>query len=93
MRSIEQTSAFKRDLKRESKGRAKFILKEEFVPVVSQLAEDKPLAPSYHDHPLTGNWKGSRECHLAPNLLLLYRLKEGRLVLVRLGSHAEVLGM
>ena len=93
MRSVEQTSAFKKDFKRESRGNTRHILKERFLQVVTDLAQDKALEFSYHDHALSGNWSGYRECHLAPDLLLLYYLEENRLVLVRLGSHAEVLGM
>ncbi len=93
MRSVRQTTAFKRDFKRESKGSSRHILKERLWGVVSALATGTPLDPSYRDHSLGGNRRGHRECHIAPDLLLLYHLPEDALTLVRLGSHAELLGL
>ena len=94
MRSIEQTKAFKQDFKRESTGRYRLILKEEFRDIVLDLANDRPLKERYCDHVLTGSRKGFRLCHIRPNLVLLY-LKindEVRIVrLVRLGDHKKVL--
>jgi mRNA interferase YafQ len=92
MRSIKQTGAFKRDLKRESKGIYKDALKTDFPAVLVMLAKDQPLPDKFHDHQLTGEWSGFRECHLKPDLLFLYRQPEDNtLRLVRLGSHSEVL--
>ncbi len=93
MRSVRQTTAFKSDFKRESKGLSRHILKERLWSVVNALATGTPLAPSYRDHSLGGNWRGHRECHIAPDLLLLYHLSEDALTLVRLGSHAELFGL
>ena len=94
MRSVEQTKAFKQDFKRESKGRYRLVLKEEFKQIIIDLANDRPLAERYCDHALTGNRKGFRLCHVRPNLVLLY-LKiddEIRIVrLVRLGDNKKVL--
>ncbi|HCL78349.1 MAG TPA: type II toxin-antitoxin system mRNA interferase toxin, RelE/StbE family [Synergistaceae bacterium] len=93
MRSIRQTAAFKRDFKRVSKGTARTALKERFMTVVSTLAEDEALPLPYRDHALGGNWHGHRECHITPDLILLYYTAEpDQLVLVRLGSHAEIFG-
>ena len=41
--------------------------------VVKLLADDKPLAPRNYDHPLSGNWKDHRDCHIKPDLVLIYR--------------------
>lgn len=96
MRDIGQDSQFKRDLRREMKGRYRLVLEKdgELRSVVRTLRNDEHLDFIYQDHPLKGIWKGSRECHLAPDLLLIYR-KEGDdwLILERLGSHAEIFGM
>lgn len=54
------------------------------------LAADKPLPAKNRDHGLGGNWSGYRECHLKPDVLLIYRKPEGVLQLVRLGSHSEL---
>jgi mRNA interferase YafQ len=55
------------------------------------LVADKPLPVRYQDHPLGGNWKDHRDCHVRPDLLLIYRKPdEDTLDLVRLGSHSEL---
>ncbi len=91
MRTIERTSRFKRDYKRESKGRHREYLDAILVPVVKALANDEPLEPRHHDHALSGEWADFRDCHLKPDLLLIYR-KSGAdvLRLVRLGSHSRL---
>ena len=91
MRTIERTRRFKRDYKRESKGRYRNILETEFRAVVSALAVDHPLAEKYRDHALSGDWNDHRDCHIKPDLVLIYRKPDDkRLQLVRLGSHSEL---
>jgi len=91
MRKIEVTTAFKRDFKRESKGRYRDILDTEMRRVIATLASDKPLPLKYRDHVLTGNWKHYRDCHVRPDLVLIYRKPDAQtLQLVRLGSHSEL---
>jgi mRNA interferase YafQ len=91
MRTIKQTGQFKRDLKREAKGYHRKVLAEEFVQLVGTLARDERLAEKHRDHALTGEWKDFRDCHVRPDLVLIYR-KPGpdTLELVRLGSHSEL---
>jgi len=63
------------------------------LAVVRLLAADQPFPPFNRDHPLTGEWCDHRDCHLKPDLVLIYSTsKDGFLDLVRLGSHSE-LGM
>ncbi|MDR2127655.1 MAG: type II toxin-antitoxin system YafQ family toxin [Burkholderiaceae bacterium] len=92
MRKIEVTTAFRRDFKRESKGAHRAILDTALKQVIAALAGDRPLPAKYHDHALTGNWKAYRDCHVRPDLVLIYRHAENprRLVLARLGSHSEL---
>ena len=99
MRKIETTTVFKRDFKREGKGLHRSVLDSDLKQVITALANDVPLAPKHRDHPLTGNWKEYRDCHVRPDLVLIYRLIEGgedmednppRLILARLGSHSEL---
>lgn len=96
MRKIESTTAFKRDFKREVKGPHRAVLDTDLKQVIAALANDVPLAAKYRDHPLTGSWKDYRDCHVRPDLVLIYRLMSGtednpaRLVLARLGSHSEL---
>ncbi|MDE0308567.1 MAG: type II toxin-antitoxin system YafQ family toxin [Acidiferrobacterales bacterium] len=91
MRRIERTVQFRRDYKREIKGRYKPIVESRLNEVLKLLASDIPLDQKYRDHALIGNWRDHRDCHLAPNLVLIYRLvgKEC-LQLVRIGSHSEL---
>jgi mRNA interferase YafQ len=62
--------------------------------VLERLVNDEPLPESHRDHSLGGNWKGFRECHVRPDLLLVYRKPPDAAVLqlVRLGSHSELFG-
>ena len=91
MRAIERTSQFKRDYKREIKGRHGRTLAGALAEIVTRLAEDLPLEPRHRDHALSGNWSDHRDCHIKPDLVLIYRKPDGaRLQLVRLGSHAEL---
>lgn len=91
MRKIEQTSTFKRDFKRTVKGHYRKTLQVDFKDVLEVLANDKPLAEKYRDHSLTGEWKDFRDCHIKPDLVLIYRKPdETTIQLVRLGSHSEL---
>ena len=91
MRTIERSSAFKRDYKRELKGPYRATLAKELVEVLTALAMDQPLAEKYRDHALVGEWMGYRECHIKPDLLLVYKKPDSKtLSLARLGSHAEL---
>jgi mRNA interferase YafQ len=93
MRTIERSSAFKRDYKREAKGQHRATLDADLVPVLAALANDHPLEPRHHDHDLSGDWSGYRECHIKPDLLLIYRKPDAdSLRLARLGSHSELFG-
>ena len=57
------------------------------------LATDQPLEARQREHDLSGDWAGYRECHLKPDLLLIYRKSDAdTLKLARLGSHSELFG-
>jgi mRNA interferase YafQ len=91
MREIERTTRFKRDYRRERKGRHGATLDGILLDVLEQLVTDAPLPTACRDHPLSGNWSGFRDCHLKPDLLLIYEKPDARtLRLVRLGSHSEL---
>jgi mRNA interferase YafQ len=91
MRAIERTGRFKRDWKRESRGQYRKTLASDFAEVVRALAEDESLDAKHRDHSLTGDWKDHRDCHVKPDLVLIYRKPDDEtLQLVRLGSHAEL---
>jgi mRNA interferase YafQ len=91
MRTIRQTSSFKRDLKREAKGKHRRSLQTDFTKIIEILARDLQLPDNYRDHALAGDWKDHRDCHIKPDLVLIYRKPDpDTLQLVRLGSHAEL---
>jgi len=91
MRTIEWTSQFKRVYKREGKGQHRTTLDIELFPIVEALANDQLLDPRYRDHALTGDWKDYRDCHIKPDIVLIYRKPDDVVLqLVRLGSHSEL---
>ena len=72
MREIRRSTAFLRDYRRERLGRHGRQLDALLTGALAQLAADLPLPAAARDHPLTANWKGYRDCHLKPDLLLIY---------------------
>ena len=91
MRTIERTNQLKRDYKRELKGQHRATLEEDFREVLKLLVTDQPLSERYRDHALTGNWREFRDCHIKPDLVLIYQKPDDeRLILARLGSHSEL---
>jgi mRNA interferase YafQ len=91
MRTVRYTSRFRRDYKREKSGRHGKRLDGELTETVTMLANDEPLPRRYFDHQLSGEWSDHRDCHIRPDLVLIYRKPDtGSLELVRLGSHSEL---
>jgi mRNA interferase YafQ len=91
MRTVKHTSRFRRDYKREKAGRHGKRLDAELLEAVVMLTKDKPLPRRYFDHPLGGEWNDHRDCHIRPDLILIYRMPDdASLELVRLGSHSEL---
>ena len=87
MKSLSRTTQFKRDVKRmQRQGRDIEKLKR----VLERLVRGERLPPEYRDHVLVGQYKGTRECHLAPAWLLIYELTESEIVLIRTGSHSDL---
>ena len=89
IKKIVWTSTFKRDFRRLKKTDSNIPHLLEFV--VSHLVEGIPLAEKYRDHALTGNWKNCRDCHIKPDLVLIYSFPDKEILrLERMGSHAEL---
>jgi len=88
MKALDVTTKFKRDLKRERKTDPG--VEEMLRTAVGLLREGKTLPQRFNDHPLSGDWKDHRDCHLKPNLVLIYKVSEVVVTLVRLGSHGEL---
>jgi mRNA interferase YafQ len=85
--TIRQSTRFRHDVKRLQRQRAAL---SELEAVVDTLVVQEQLAEKYRDHALVGNWHGFRECHIQPDWLLIYRIEDDELQLVRTGSHTEL---
>ncbi len=91
MRRIERATQFRRDYEREQKGKYKTYLETTLVAAIEYLLIDKPLPEKYCDHALTGQWRDFRDCHIRPDLLLIYEKPNIDILrLIRLGSHSEL---
>ena len=91
MREIERTSRFKRDYRREKSGVLGKRLDALLLEALELLVSDQALPHRYFDHPLSGEWSGFRDCHIRPDLVLIYEQPDDdTLRLVRLGSHSEL---
>ena len=92
MRTIERSSAFKRDYRGvKAAPRHTKDVEALLTAVVMALSLDQALPESCRDHALIGDWAGYRECHIKPDLLLIYRKPDAdTLRLARLGSHSEL---
>jgi len=87
MREIIRTIQFKRDVKRaEKRGKDMTKLRD----LILLLAGETPLPVRFKDHPLSGEWKHHRDCHIEPDWLLLYKIDANELYLVPTGSHADL---
>lgn len=67
---------------------------EKLKTVMRQLVDQQPLESRYHDHPLTGNLRGHRDCHIEPDWILIYQIDRDlrELAFVRTGSHSDLFG-
>ena len=87
MRTPNYTTQFERDL-RLAQRRGKDI--EKLKQVVTALINEESLAERYYDHPLKGNYRDRRECHLEPDWLLIYKLQGDEVIFERMGRHSDL---
>jgi mRNA interferase YafQ len=87
MKSLRLATAFKKDLKRIARHKYDRALLEVVVDTLRRGAE---LPEARRDHPLKGEWKHWRECHIQPDWLLIYRATETEVLLARTGTHADL---
>ena len=80
-------NSFDKDYKRELKSG---LEKQTLLDAVNKLQARETLETKYRDHPLRGTLRDFRECHIRPDLLLIYQIKAKSLHLVRLGSHSKL---
>jgi mRNA interferase YafQ len=87
-RQIIIEKKFKRDAKKHYLD----LLTPAWSEVLAHLIHKNELPKKYRDHALSGNWQGFRDCHIKPDLVLIYAIDEEVIQLVRLGTHAELFG-
>ena len=91
MRTIRRTRAFKRDYRREKRSQYRQTLDAELQRVLELLVNDETMPEQYQDHSMRGDRGRERNCHIRPDLVLIYRKPNAtNLDLVRLGSHSEL---
>lgn len=86
---VKLTAVFKKDYKLAKKRGLKITLLD---AVIETLASGETLPEKHRDHALSGDYEGYRECHIASDWLLIYRIEDDVLVLVlaRTGSHSDL---
>ena len=84
---LARTNSFKRSYKKKKLNDDEELA---YIDVLYHLLNDKKLEEKYKDHQLKGNLKEFRECHIKPDLLLIYRINNDVLELVDIGSHSEL---
>lgn len=87
MLAVERTTQFKRDLKRMQK-RGKNV--EKLKHIILKLVNQEILPRQLRDHMLSGNYQGTRECHIEPDWLLIYTLSKDAVRLERTGTHSDL---
>jgi mRNA interferase YafQ len=88
MKKLIKKKQFVKDTVKYAKNNPKII--NELRKITKMLVMGQLLPISKRDHKLTGNWKEHKECHIRPDVLLIYRDTGDTIELVRLGSHAEL---
>ncbi len=83
------TKKFGRDLKRMEK-RGEDL--EKIAAVIRLICDERPLPEKHVDHPLKGEWKGCRDCHIDPDWILIYEPSEGQVLFHRTGTHSDLFG-
>lgn len=90
-RRVERASRFKKNFKRFARDSA---FCAEFAALLELLKSDAPLPSKYRDHALHNDWDGCRDCHVRPDVVLVYQKTSDGIVLLllRIGSHSEIFG-
>jgi len=87
MKDLRTARKFRRDLKRITR---RGLDRDRLDEVIDLLLIGEPLEEAHRDHQLEGDWKGWRECHIAPDWLLIYQTTEDEVMLARTGSHSDL---
>ena len=89
MKSLSVRNSFKKDLERITR---RGYDRSRLDAVLDILRHGAPLPPARRDHPLKGEWKGWRECHIAPDWLLIYKATDTEVLAARTGTHTDLFG-
>ena len=84
---ILQTTQFRKDLKRGKKQKRNL---DALKKALHLFVQGEKLPAKFKDHALGGQWKSFRDCHIGPDWVLIYRIKDDELHLVRIGSHTNL---
>jgi mRNA interferase YafQ len=91
VREVVAKNSFKRDFKKAHKqgliGENEIL---EIQKIVQHIANNEPLDPKYKDHALQFDYNGCRDCHIKPNLVLVYKIVENSVFLTRIGRHQDI---
>lgn len=87
---VQRSSRFNKAYKRVHQFQG--FKEERFDMIVRILSQGEALPEQFRDHPLSGNMIGLRECHIAPDILLIYEIDNGilTLTLINIGKHAQL---
>jgi mRNA interferase YafQ len=88
MLEIIYSSQFKKDFKKIRKLPLPDL--KDIFEIISILEQEAILDAKYKDHELIGNWSSFRECHIKPDLLLIYKRNQSELQLARIGTHSDL---
>lgn len=88
MLTLEYSTQFKKDFKKITKLHIADLVEVGYV--IKQLQLGETLPEKYVDHALSGNWQGYRDCHVKPDLVLIYKADSESLKLARIGKHSEL---
>ncbi|WP_116644944.1 type II toxin-antitoxin system YafQ family toxin [Salinivibrio sp. HTSP] len=88
MLKLEYSIQFKKDFKKIAKLSIPDVV--EVGHVIKQLQLGETLPEKYVDHSLSGNWQDYRDCHVKPDLVLIYKVDDTSLKLARIGTHSEL---
>jgi mRNA interferase YafQ len=89
MKDVRRSGQFRKDL-RLAQRRGRDLAK--LADILDILMASRSLPAACRDHPLKGDWRGCLDCHIEPDWLLIYRVTEDEIELVRTGTHADLFG-
>jgi mRNA interferase YafQ len=84
---LERTKVFLKDINKVKFSNDHY---SKFIIYIGKLLENETLPKEAKDHPLKGNWQGYREFHISGDLLVIYKIENNTLYLVRIGSHSQL---